>query len=140
MKRLAIATLLWLCAFAALAADLPKPVVSIEGVTEYRLPNGLKLLTIPDPSADTITVHIVYLVGSRPKCMRSDALYIMKRRLMKIVVRMTSAAGEPEARSCAAAIAAITVIAAQALPFRLSVPLAALAGIGAGLAFERSWR
>src|SRR5436853_4568982 len=41
--------------------------------------------------------------GSRPKCRRSDALYIMKRRLMKIVVRMTSAAGEPEARSCAAA-------------------------------------
>src|SRR5438094_4159856 len=27
--------------------------------------NGLKLLTIPDPSVDTITVHIVYLVGSR---------------------------------------------------------------------------
>ena len=36
--------------------------------------------------------------------------------------------------------AAITVIATHALPFRLSVPLAALAGIGAGLAFERSWR
>src|SRR2546421_8100330 len=41
--------------------------------------------------------------GSRPKCWRSEALYIMKRRLMKMVVRMTSAAGEPEARSCAAA-------------------------------------
>ena len=39
-----------------------------------------------------------------------------------------------------AAVAAITVIATHALPFRLSVPLAALAGIGAGLAFERSWR
>ena len=69
MKRLAFATLLWLCALAAAvgaaAAELPKPVVSIEGVTEYRLPNGLRLLTIPDPSADTITVHIVYLVGSR---------------------------------------------------------------------------
>src|SRR2546423_2344841 len=41
--------------------------------------------------------------GSWPKCWRSEALYIMKRRLMKMVVRMTSAAGEPEARSCAAA-------------------------------------
>src|SRR5437764_7887431 len=41
--------------------------------------------------------------GSRPKCRRSEALYIMKRRLMKTVVRITSAAGEPEARSCAAA-------------------------------------
>jgi zinc protease len=43
----------------------PAPVVSIEGVTEYRLPNGLKVLAIPDPSVDTITVHVVYLVGSR---------------------------------------------------------------------------
>ena len=65
MKRLAAATLLLFCALAALAAELPQPVVSIEGVSEYRLANGLKLLTIPDPSADTITVHIVYLVGSR---------------------------------------------------------------------------
>jgi zinc protease len=65
LKRLAAATLLLLCAFAVLAAELPQAAVSIEGVTEYRLPNGLKLLTIPDPSADTITVHIVYLVGSR---------------------------------------------------------------------------
>ena len=27
--------------------------------------NGMKLLTLPDPGADTITVHITYLVGSR---------------------------------------------------------------------------
>src|SRR3954467_13240998 len=69
LKRLARATLFLICAFAAagtaLAAELPQAAVSIEGVTEYRLPNGLKVLTIPDPSADTITVHIVYLVGSR---------------------------------------------------------------------------
>ncbi|HEY6862963.1 MAG TPA: pitrilysin family protein [Burkholderiales bacterium] len=43
----------------------PAKVVSIEGVTEYRLANGLKLLLVPDPSIDTITVHITYLVGSR---------------------------------------------------------------------------
>jgi zinc protease len=65
MKRVAAATLLFIWMFAALAAELPQRVVSIEGVTEYRLPNGLKVLTIPDPGADTITVHIVYLVGSR---------------------------------------------------------------------------
>ncbi len=47
------------------AAQAPQKAVSIEGVTEWRLPNGLKLLTIPEPGADTITVHIVYLVGSR---------------------------------------------------------------------------
>jgi zinc protease len=46
-------------------AQAPQKTASIEGVTEWRLANGLRLLTIPDPSADTITVHIVYLVGSR---------------------------------------------------------------------------
>ena len=39
--------------------------VSIEGVTEYRLGNGLKVLLIPDTSIDTMTVNITYLVGSR---------------------------------------------------------------------------
>jgi zinc protease len=59
--------LLVVLGFTALsaAAQAPQKAVSIEGVTEWRLPNGLKLLTIPDPGADTITVHIVYLVGSR---------------------------------------------------------------------------
>ena len=59
--------LLVVLGFTALsaAAQAPQKAVSIEGVTEWRLPNGLKILTIPDPGADTITVHIVYLVGSR---------------------------------------------------------------------------
>ncbi|MGH8746487.1 MAG: M16 family metallopeptidase, partial [Burkholderiales bacterium] len=34
-------------------------------VTEYRLDNGLRVLTVPDPGADTVTVHMTYLVGSR---------------------------------------------------------------------------
>jgi len=50
---------------AAAAAELPRKTVSVEGITEWRLANGLKLLTLPDPGADTITVHITYLVGSR---------------------------------------------------------------------------
>jgi len=65
LKRLAVGTFLLALALAAAAAELPSRVTSIEGVTEYRLANGLKVLTIPDPGADTITVHIVYLVGSR---------------------------------------------------------------------------
>src|SRR5882724_1669444 len=40
-------------------------VTSVEGVTEYRLPNGLKILLIPDRSIDTVTVNVTYLVGSR---------------------------------------------------------------------------
>ena len=40
-------------------------VTSIEGVTEYKYPNGLRLLLFPDNSKPKITVNIVYLVGSR---------------------------------------------------------------------------
>jgi zinc protease len=69
MKRLVAARLLlaaaFVVSFATWAAELPKKVVSIEGVTEYRLANGLKVLTLPDPGIDTVTVHMVYLVGSR---------------------------------------------------------------------------
>jgi len=38
---------------------------SVEGITEYRMDNGLKVLLFPDNSAQTITVNITYLVGSR---------------------------------------------------------------------------
>lgn len=38
---------------------------SVEGITEYNLKNGLKVLLFPDPSKPTITVNITYLVGSR---------------------------------------------------------------------------
>jgi zinc protease len=47
---------------------LPKgitQVTSVEGITEYRLQNGLKLLLMPDQSKPTVTVNITYLVGSR---------------------------------------------------------------------------
>src|SRR6266852_2860189 len=56
-------------AFAqAAGAGLPAGVArvtSVEGVTEYRLANGLKILLIPDRSIDTVTVNVTYLVGSR---------------------------------------------------------------------------
>ena len=40
-------------------------VISLEGITEYRLANGLRFLLLPDPSVDTVTVNVTYLVGSR---------------------------------------------------------------------------
>ena len=43
----------------------PEPVASVEGITEYRLDNGLRVLLFPDPSKPQITVNITYLVGSR---------------------------------------------------------------------------
>src|SRR5579883_2101210 len=40
-------------------------VVSVEGITEYRLPNGFRYLLFPDPSASTVTTNMTVLVGSR---------------------------------------------------------------------------
>ncbi|MGI8602115.1 MAG: M16 family metallopeptidase [Verrucomicrobiales bacterium] len=40
-------------------------VTSVEGITEYALPNGLRVLLFPDPSKPIITVNITYKVGSR---------------------------------------------------------------------------
>src|SRR4051812_4257977 len=50
------------------AISLPEgitKVASVEGITEYQLKNGLRVLLFPDPSKPTITVNITYLVGSR---------------------------------------------------------------------------
>ncbi|MGZ3183532.1 MAG: M16 family metallopeptidase [Telluria sp.] len=50
-------------AHGALAA--PVKVTSVEGITEYRLGNGMRVLLFPDSSKPTITTNITYLVGSR---------------------------------------------------------------------------
>ncbi len=43
----------------------PVKITSVEGITEYKLNNGLRVLLFPDPSKPTITVNMTYLVGSR---------------------------------------------------------------------------
>ena len=43
----------------------PERVTSVEGITEYRLANGLRVLLFPDQTKPTITVNVTYLVGSR---------------------------------------------------------------------------
>ena len=43
----------------------PTKVTTVEGITEYRLANGLKVLLFPDTSKPTVTVNMTYLVGSR---------------------------------------------------------------------------
>src|SRR6516164_11805514 len=47
------------------AAEAPKEVASVEGVTEYRLANGVRVLLFPEASRPTITVNMTVLVGSR---------------------------------------------------------------------------
>src|SRR3982751_5157890 len=52
-------------------------------------------------------------------------------------IAMTIPLLRDRAMVAAAVVAGFTVVAANGLPFKLSIPLAALAGIGTGLAFER---
>lgn len=46
-------------------AEVPKYITNVEGVKEYSLNNGLKILLIPDASQSNMVVNIVYNVGSR---------------------------------------------------------------------------
>ncbi|SEL04054.1 zinc protease [Stigmatella aurantiaca] len=70
---LALVAVLLVAAPPALAAktspQAPKgmlaPVTSVEGITEYRLPNGLRVVLFPDPSKPTVTVNVTYFVGSK---------------------------------------------------------------------------
>lgn len=50
---------------SAPAAKSIQRVTSVEGISEFRLENGLKVLLFPDPSKQTVTVNVTYLVGSR---------------------------------------------------------------------------
>jgi len=54
---------------SVLQAQTPLPrgierVTSVEGINEYRLDNGLRVLMFPDQTKQTITVNITYRVGS----------------------------------------------------------------------------
>ena len=40
-------------------------IATVEGITEYQLPNGLRILLAPDDAQPTTTVNMTYLVGSR---------------------------------------------------------------------------
>lgn len=59
---LCLLTLLSVCSAAQAA---PKQLASVEGMTEYQLDNGLKILLYPDPTRPMVTVNMTLLVGSR---------------------------------------------------------------------------
>jgi zinc protease len=66
-RRSVFVLALALCGTALAQPPLPagvERVTSVEGITEYRLDNGLTALLFRDPSKATITVNMTYLVGS----------------------------------------------------------------------------
>lgn len=51
----------------------PKLVTTVEGIKEFELKNGLRVLLIPDNSETNIAVNIVYKVSSATKVMAKVA-------------------------------------------------------------------
>lgn len=64
-RSIPLLAVLFLCAPALRAADEPLKVATVEGVTEYRLANGARVLLFPEASRPTVTVNLTVLVGSR---------------------------------------------------------------------------
>ncbi len=65
IAALACAAALTTCAGANAAAAPPKLVTTVEGISEYQLDNGLRILLFPDNSQSKVTVNLTVLVGSR---------------------------------------------------------------------------
>src|SRR4051794_23081357 len=60
-----ITLLLAFAAYAQPPAGRVQKITSVEGITEYALPNGLHVLLFPDSSKPNVTVNMTYMVGSR---------------------------------------------------------------------------
>ena len=62
----------------------PVHVVSIQNVHEYKLPNGLQILLVPDDSKPVATVNITYRVGSRHEGMgETGSAHLLEHMLFK---------------------------------------------------------
>ena len=85
-------------AFQAGAAPAPAgvpEVASVEGITEYRLPNGLRVLLAPDASKPTTTVNMTYLVGSRQENYGQTGMaHLLEHMLFKGTPTVRNALGE----------------------------------------------
>jgi len=64
MKKLAIVVVGLLITSGWALAEIKKGA-TVEGITEYQLDNGLRVLLYPDPSRAKVTVNMTVLVGSR---------------------------------------------------------------------------
>jgi zinc protease len=65
MRRADLVLFVLLLTSPVLGDDAAQKVTTVEGVTEYRLANGARVLLFPEASRPTITVNMTVLVGSR---------------------------------------------------------------------------
>jgi zinc protease len=65
-ERLFLLALLLGLSFAATSLNAaPRLITTVEGISEYRLDNGLTVLLMPDASRPTTTINVTYRVGSK---------------------------------------------------------------------------
>jgi len=100
MHRLAmLAAWALCCAFLAPVHAEPPPGIrratTVEGVSEYRLENGLRVLLAVDNARPVVTVNLVYLVGSRHEGTGEAG---MAHLLEHLVFKGTPSTPDPKAR------------------------------------------
>jgi len=94
--------------FASATAGSAKPlslpagvteVTRVEGITEYRLENGLRVLMFPDATKPTVTVNITYLVGSRHENYGETGMaHLLEHLLFKPTPTISDIPGEMKKR------------------------------------------
>jgi zinc protease len=85
-------------ATSATAARAEK-VRELEGITEYRLPNGLQILLFPDQTKSTVTVNMTYFVGSRVEGYGETGMaHLLEHMLFKGTEKYDSLFGAVERR------------------------------------------
>lgn len=78
-------------------------ITSVEGVTEYKLKNGLTVLLAPDDSRPNTTVNMTYLVGSRHENYGQTGMaHLLEHMLFRGTPSMPNALGEFSKRGLAA--------------------------------------
>ena len=65
LTRFPLAMGLAVMVIASATAQSPKKLTEVEGITEYGLDNGARVLLYPDKSSGTVTVAMTVMVGSR---------------------------------------------------------------------------
>jgi zinc protease len=65
MRAAVVLSVVFVSAAWLQAGEAPRLVATVEGVSEYRLANGARVLLYPEATQPTITVNMTVLVGSR---------------------------------------------------------------------------
>ncbi len=78
-----------------------RSVASVEGIHEYALPNGLRVILFPDPSKQTTTVCVTYIVGSRHEAYGETGMaHLLEHLMFKGSANHPDIPGELTAHGC----------------------------------------